>query len=138
MNREIKFRGYGYGGQWHFGNLIRRVVESPVQESTQEYETFYIQEQNLSGKEIEVFPDTIGQCTGLKDKNGKKIFEGDIVTIGNNLKAVIIWFNGSFRFQDELSCKATYLDDMGVIMRDYDVAVIGNIHNNPELLKGGE
>lgn len=71
-----------------------------------------------------------------KGGNGNKIYEGDIVTIGNNLKAVVIWFNGSFRFKDELSCKATYFDDIGVIMRDYDVCIIGNIHDNPEMLKG--
>lgn len=67
--------------------------------------------------------------TELKNKKGTEIYERDIVIIGSNLKAMVIWFNGSFRFQDELSCKATYFDDIGCIMRDYEVLIIGNIHD---------
>ena len=133
MKREIIFRGLplGIGCGWQYGYLIKQMYRGK-----EKFFIGYIQNGAIMG--IEVSPDTIGQYTGLKDSTGKEIYEGDIVTIGSDLKAMVIWFNGSFRFQDELSSKATYFDDMGVIMRDYDVAVIGNIHDNPELLNGGE
>ena len=126
MERQIKFRGFNeVRNLWMFGYFFKYPNGRTV---------IYESDSSCCG----VLPSTVGQYTGLKDKKGTKIFEGDIVTIGSDLKAMVIWFNGSFRFQDELSSKATYLDDMGVIMRDYDVAVIGNIHDNPELMKGGE
>lgn len=119
MKREILFRGQptGQGGRWMVGIGAYKVhtIEHLVL--------------NAKGDCVEVV--RLCQYTGLKDKNGKRIFEGDIVTIGNNLKAVVIWFNGSFRFKDELSSKATYFDDIGIIMRDYDVQVVSNIHDNP-------
>lgn len=123
MGREIKFRERFFTGKWIYGDLIHLSTGYGIRERTGATLSF-----------SRVDEDTIGQYTGLKDCNDKGIYEGDIVTIGNNLKAIVIWFNGSFRFQDELSSKATYLDDIGVIMRDYDVQVIGNIHDNPELL----
>ncbi|MFC2487134.1 MAG: YopX family protein [Alloprevotella sp.] len=138
MNREIKFRGRDESGKWHYGSLLYKEEESPVQETNAPYIETYIEGAGLNDPKIEVTPYTVGQFTGLKDANGKEIYEWDIVTIGSNLKAMVIWFNGSFRFKDELSSKATYLDDIGTIMRDYDVTIIGNIHDNPELLKGGE
>ena len=127
MNREIKFRGKSKdNGKWLYGNL--QVPGKPGVE-------YFMWDEELCQRAVN--PETIGQYTGLKDCNGKEIYEGDIVTISNNLKAVIIWFNGSFRFKDELSCKVTYFDDIGVIMRDYDVCVVGNIFDNPEMMKGG-
>lgn len=127
MNREILFRGKSIlTGLFIEGNLV----------IDRNRETFIIWF-NHKQKECwtSIYPYSVGQYTGRTDKNGKKIFEGDIVIIDNSLKAVVIWFNGSFRFQDELSSKATSLDEMGVVMRNYDVQVIGNIHDNPELMK---
>ena len=81
-----------------------------------------------------VYTDTVGQYTGLTDKNGNKIFEGDIVnieypeTIVEN--TVIEYIGASFY-------GSTY-SDIWELDGYYHLEIIGNIHDNPELLKGGE
>lgn len=126
MYRKILFRGKSIAnGKWLYGNI--QIPEPP-------FDKYFMWD---DGWQTQVDPNTVGQYTGLKDCNGKEIFEGDIVTIGNNLKAIVIWFNGSFRFQNEFSSKVTYFDDIGVIMRDYDVCVAGNIFDNSEMKKEG-
>jgi hypothetical protein len=89
----------------------------------------------LGGK-YPVIGNTVGQFTGLTDKNGKKIFEGDIVQGKDRLEkhlevfGVIECKDGSFVIVGDFMTHYRWLD--------YDVEVIGNIHDNPELLKGGE
>ena len=82
-------------------------------------------------------PETVGQFTGLTDKNGKRIFEGDIVhCVSGGEQAVISWLKYS-------ACFGLSFDGWCCGFNDYDFSpndfkVIGNIHDNPEILKGGE
>ena len=95
----------------------------------------------------EVIPETVGQFTGLTDKNGKKIFEGDIVHAIYKLGYTgipdkdfgigVIRYNGTY-----YGGAAYQIDIIGepgrrVFSASLQVEVIGNIHDNPELLKGG-
>lgn len=75
-------------------------------------------------------PDTIGQYTGLKDRNGVKIFEGDIVDVNNAFVSGRFWveygMSGAFIVKDK--------DDRRYFLGGCNCTVIGNIYDNPELM----
>lgn len=128
---EIKFRGNRVdNGKWIYGLPLYSVVGGKVIIDTiQSYEDlcFYT-----------VIFETVGQFTGLHDKNGKEIYEGDICTVSlkffdiKNEKTKVIFKDGCFYFQ------YGYSDDYVKSYKAWEtdsVEVIGNIHNNPEMLK---
>lgn len=134
--REILFRGKainrnkGYhrtkytNGDWVYG-LITRLYDEQFENLPAEMTNEY----GISG--IEIDHSTIGQYTGLTDKTGKKIFEGDILAIGENeqqYQTVSVGYkNGAFR----VSHYAINLLEC----RNVETEVIGNIYDNPELLR---
>ena len=119
--REILFRGKRVdNGDWTYGYLFvcwdRCYIlwgmsgDNPIKE--------------------EVVPETVGQYTGLTDKNGKKIFEGDILSDGDDTYKVV-FDEGVFRIENSHYTTGVYV----AIHIDKIDEVIGNIHDNPELLE---
>lgn len=88
-----------------------------------------------------VKPETVGQFTGLTDKNGNKIFEGDIVRRFNGrgqevMRYAVKWNNDCCMFV--LMCEDTYsgeYDTDFTVFYGEELGIIGNVHDNPELLK---
>ena len=139
--RDIIFRGKRLNdGEWIEGSLCTTIPsdENFYTISYFDFEGYYIEEK--------VIPETVEQYTGLTDKNGKKIFEGDIVSTKYKLGR-----GGYYVFEvyyNENLCQFALTINSGSYTKNkqYDwlqltslkankVEVIGNIHDNPELLK---
>ena len=132
--REVLFRGKRTdNGEWVKGYLYITHIGAHEIGS-------YDAEINIERFTFDVIPETVGQYTGLTDKNGKRIFEGDIVHCVSKLDSadmVIIFECGQFRMilaekYHEYQTNVGYYD-----INCFAKEVIGNIHDNPELL-GGE
>lgn len=146
MNREIKFRGVSVvSNKFVLGSLISLgdgyviAKSSNIVGQTSSDDVFL----SYSNEEVDiVFPDTIGQYTGLQDKNGKEIYEGDIVKaplldpiFGDIIKDAFC--NAEIRFNKGSFVVGYYGSNHNIYLSDlYDkVEVIGNIFDNKELLK---
>ena len=152
--REILFRGKRVQGNWCYGGLIQSKNDFCISIKTNEgFMCAYVK------------PETVGQYTGLTDKNGKKIFEGDIIRYAN--------FDEYERYLESIECHEEYegvdFSEMWTVdevvygdkisypafdlnAHDFDCnglaelsesdqyfyEVIGNIHDNPELLEAAK
>lgn len=148
--REIKFRAKGLiDNNWHYGSYVytddnknNPFASGPFKEKHHIIQ-YYSGDWNLGGWEpIEVNPATLGQFTSLKDKNGKEIYEGDILSYAwgiepdvsspSNDYLEVRFVRGVFAFlwNGDLDDECT-IDSPTLCW----ATVVGNIHDNPDLIK---
>lgn len=124
--REILFRGK-FGNEWKYGFLSIEpkglVIKEPYK--------------NESSNMWHIDADTVGQYTGLTDKNGTKIFEGDIIDFlyrsGYDDYGIVQYDADETEFGFVYN---SIYEGLGRHYRSEDIEVIGNIFDNPELVRG--
>lgn len=132
--RTIKFRARRKNGKWVVGNFINHF--STYFKTEERHSIFLPNPENDNGGYWveDIDPETVGQFTSLHDCDGKEIFEGDILDF-NGLTVEVRFVRGVFAFLvngdlDEELC--------GDCRTDLFAKVIGNVYENPDILKGGE
>ena len=129
--RTIKFRGRKPNGEWLYGDLVQcdgQVVIIPA-DGYDSFDCYFVD------------PETVGQYTGLKDKNGKEIYEGDVHEYDGRHFAVKFGYYTDDDTHVEMYY-GWYLDSnsleeqgsLGVDSEKY-VNIVGNVYENPELLQ---
>lgn len=153
--REILFRGRRVdNGEWVEGIFYQHPLTKECFVGVHDYNNYSIAYMGNLGCPVfnKVDPTTVGQYTGLKDKNGKWIFEGDILSFpdtgedGYEYKegydftnvATVCWNNGRWELGDYGDYNSGVMEDMDVSHCDFvatfpESEVIGNIHDTPEL-----
>ena len=131
--REILFRGKRtINGDWVYGDFVHGNERKSLRDSIFVYDS-----ETQSFNDYEINPSTLGQYTGLTDKNGKRIFEGDVAKVlqGKDKDIAYVGFeNGAFMLYPKTGniYERTLWEYW---YNDWDVEVIGNITDNPEFLE---
>ena len=124
MDREILYRGINFQKEWVYGDLFHSYANDDIAIA-------YYREGSKTPTFDAIFPESFGQYTGLTDKNGVKIFEGDIISLGDpNIKYLTMWRNDGFCAKQIGA--SSYI---GLTYWASDIEVLGNVIDNPELIK---
>lgn len=135
MNREILFRGKNLKNKWVYGHYLE--ADRCNRTGRKPHKAWIVEHFAANGGWLTplvhhaVQEETVGQYTGLKDKNGTKIFEGDILrAVRRDLEKIChVEYIGYSFYVPELHW------DLSDAAFDYQLEIIGNIYNNPELLR---
>ena len=140
MQREIKFRGKRiYNGEWEYG-YIREVYGHTERMFVICPSNSFESDGFTDTEECLVYPETVGQFTGLKDKNGKEIYEGDILKNREECTYCVIFREGMF-YASTIDRQRRMFGGFPLwfllanVDTEEEYEIIGNIHDNPELLK---
>lgn len=140
--RKILFRGKRIdNGEWVEGFIVKRPSAIQIGECSPWYISAPPMHPEDDGGFYNVAPDTVGQYTGVNDWNGKEIFEGDFIRLDGGVKrvfeitdGVVIFERGGFYVGE--SGPLNSLDVIAAYDGILRGEVIGNIHDNPELMEG--
>lgn len=135
---KVRMDGTPVESNWVYGGVLQ---------GTGDHSIIYQTEPDIEKKVV--YTDTLGQYTGLTDKNGAKIFEGDIVegtAYSGKFVGIIVWIDeiGGFGVRYRKRQEATAWENSSILKcaskgrtDEFTAEIIGNIYDNPELL-GGE
>lgn len=132
-NRPIEFRGMNISGQWHYGLLCHVANE------------WFISNEAGQPRAYQIRPETIGQFTGLLDRDGKKIFEGDILATENSNPNFDIWDKEYWGYTNVIwddydlmwrgsNWTWSHSKDGSVYSLEF-IKIIGNVYEHPQLLE---
>ena len=123
---KVRLDGTPVDGNWVYGGVAQFNEERAIIYQTEpEFHKF------------PVYADTVGQYTGLTDKNGTRIFEGDLIrSTETGETAIVQWFSEHSAFM--IWCKTSNQVGFLYECEKSIIEVIGNIHDNPELIGGEE